>query len=94
MKVYHGSSSRSITKFDLRHSLRTNLDFGKGIYFTTNIEQAIAWSCRNKPVGAVYECEIALFDNSSHFLIKPTFYQKVHRGGFTLSSGIYCPKTP
>ena len=37
---------------------------------------------------------IALFDNSSHFLIKPTFYQKVHRGGFTLSSGIYCPKTP
>lgn len=58
MKVYHGSSSRSITKFDLRHSLRTNLDFGKGIYFTTNIEQAIAWSCRNKSVGAVYECEI------------------------------------
>ena len=58
MKVYHGSSSRSITKFDLRHCLRTNLDFGKGVYFTTNIEQAIAWSCRNKSKGAVYECEI------------------------------------
>ena len=45
-------------------------------------------------IGAVERNEIALFDNSSHFLIKPTFYQKVHRGGFTLSSGIYCPKTP
>ena len=59
MKLYHGSSSRKIKAFNFRHS-RKNLDFGKGIYFTTNFDQAKAWSCRNQSEGAVYECDIDL----------------------------------
>ena len=57
MKVYHGSSSRDITKFSFRHS-RRNLDFGKGVYFTTNFDQAKEWSCKYSKEGAVYQCEV------------------------------------
>lgn len=59
MKVYHGSSSRHIKKFNFRHSRKT-LDYGRGIYFTTNFDQAKEWSCKYRSVGAVYECEIEL----------------------------------
>lgn len=59
MKLFHGSSSRNITQFSFRHS-RRNLDFGKGIYFTTNFEQAKMWSCKYSKEGAIYECEVDL----------------------------------
>ena len=57
MKLYHGSKSRKITEFNFYHS-RRSLDFGKGVYFTTNFDQAKEWSCKNNKEGAVYECEI------------------------------------
>lgn len=59
MKLYHGSSSRDIVQFDLSHG-RTAVDYGKGVYFTSNFEQAKEWSCRNSSEGAVYECDIDL----------------------------------
>lgn len=60
MKLYHGTHCRNIKNFDVKYS-RDKTDFGKGIYFTTNFEQAKEWSCRNKiKRGAVYECDIDL----------------------------------
>lgn len=59
MKVYHGTSNRKITEFkDMK--LRNNLDYGSGVYFTSNFEQALAWSCKHSEEGAVYESEIDL----------------------------------
>lgn len=60
MILYHGSSYRTITKFNFNHSRTKGLDFGKGIYFTTNFEQAKEWSCKYSNKGAVYECELDL----------------------------------
>ena len=55
MKLYHGTKCRNITKFDFEHS-RTDVDFGKGVYFTPDFKQAMEWSCKNKTTfGAVYE---------------------------------------
>lgn len=60
MKLYHGTPCRNIKNFDVKYS-RDKTDFGKGIYFTTNFEQAKEWSCHNKiKRGAVYECDIDL----------------------------------
>ena len=59
MQLFHGSSSRNILEFNFRHS-RNNLDFGRGIYFTTNFEQAKDWSCKYSNEGAVYECDVDL----------------------------------
>lgn len=59
MILYHGSSSRGITKFSFKNC-RNDCDFGKGIYFTTNFEQAKDWSCKYSKTGAVYECEVDL----------------------------------
>lgn len=59
MKIYHGTCNRTITEFrDVK--LRNNLDYGNGVYFTSNCEQAKEWSCRYTNEGAVYECEIDL----------------------------------
>ena len=58
MKIYHGTKCTSIQNFEFGHS-RVNLDFGEGIYFTTNLAQAMEFSCKNKNhCGAVYESEI------------------------------------
>lgn len=58
MKIFHGTDNRGITCFrDLRQ--RKNLDFGDGVYFTSNFEQALRWSCRKENCGAVYECEVS-----------------------------------
>lgn len=59
MKLYHGSSSRNITAFSFKNA-RAECDFGKGVYFTTNFEQAKAWACKHSSTGAVYECDIDL----------------------------------
>lgn len=59
MKIYHGTQHQNIKGFDFDH-IRTQryLDFGSGVYFTTNFQQAIDWSCKPTGEGAVYECEI------------------------------------
>lgn len=60
MKLYHGTPCRNIKKFEVKYS-REKADFGKGIYFTTNFEQAKNWSChKDNKRGAVYECDIDL----------------------------------
>lgn len=59
MRLYHGSSSRDIKQFSFKNS-RKKLDFGKGVYFTSNFEQAKEWSCHHGKQGAVYECELDL----------------------------------
>ncbi|WP_026523461.1 MULTISPECIES: DUF3990 domain-containing protein [unclassified Butyrivibrio] len=58
IKLYHGSPCQNITKFNIDYS-RNELDFGKGIYFTTDEEQAKQWSLKgNVGSGAVYEISI------------------------------------
>lgn len=59
MKLYHGTSCRDIKQFDLNKG-RKNIDFGKGVYFTSSFQQALEWSCRHSSNGAVYECELDL----------------------------------
>ena len=44
MKVYHGSTLE-VRMPDVHHSFRP-LDFGKGFYVTTNIDQAVKWAKR------------------------------------------------
>ncbi len=46
MKLYHGSDKKIICP-KLEYA-RDNLDFGKGIYFTTYKEQAEKWAMRKK----------------------------------------------
>ena len=59
MKIYHGSPDRNIKKFELNYrKARTDLDFGKGVYFTSKFEQAQTWSCKRTKSGAVYECDV------------------------------------
>ena len=62
MIVYHGSID-AITTPDINHSFR-NLDFGKGFYVTTVLEQAQRWSKRkalltNASQAFISEYEIA-----------------------------------
>jgi len=45
--LYHGTSNGEIDKFTLNQG-RTDVDFGKGVYFTTKLQQAIDWSVRKK----------------------------------------------
>lgn len=61
MILYHGSKNRDIDKFDLLFG-RSDVDFGRGIYFTSNKSQAMEWSCRGpgNVYGAVYECDVDL----------------------------------
>ncbi len=46
MILYHGSDKK-IIKPNIKYA-RDNLDFGKGIYFTTYKKQAINWALRKK----------------------------------------------
>ena len=57
MKLYHGTKCQDIISFDFAHS-KQNSDFGKGVYFTTNFQQAIEWSVKHSETGAVYECDV------------------------------------
>lgn len=58
IKLYHGTPCDNIEKFDIRASRKSFLDFGVGIYFTTNEEQAMLWSIKHSNHGVVYEVEI------------------------------------
>lgn len=71
MIVYHGSAD--VVEYpDVMHSFRP-LDFGKGFYVTTNLEQAERWARRKadlsegkNPVVNVYE----MSDDSMEFKVK------------------------
>ena len=61
IKLYHGSPYPNITKFQIIESLsRSRTDYGLGVYFTTNREQAKKWSVRGAGVnhGYVYETQL------------------------------------
>ena len=59
MKFYHGTDNRNIERF-VMFNKSPKKDFGKGVYLTTNIEQAKEWSCKYSVTGAVYEFDINL----------------------------------
>lgn len=60
--LYHGTSSNNnnISKFDIRHSRKSYLDLGIGIYFTTNFEQASKWALKHSAQGLVYQTQLNL----------------------------------
>lgn len=58
LRLYHGTPKLDIDRFDIIYSRSSFLDFGRGIYFTTNEEQAMLWSIKQSNVGAVYTVEI------------------------------------
>ena len=55
--LYHGSTTGAIQHFSLEYG-RTEVDFGKGVYFTTKLQQAIDWSVKHSDSGYVYVCEL------------------------------------
>ena len=66
MLFYHGSNT-VVESPDVSHS-RDNLDFGKGFYLTSHLEQAKSWAIRKKrfeqgePVVNVYKIEKSAFE--------------------------------
>ena len=69
MKLYHGSTV-AVRKPSLRPG-RTNADFGKGFYTTSNLEQAVRWAHikrereeGTRAVVSVYEFDESLLDNA------------------------------
>lgn len=74
MIVYHGSVME-INKPDIMHSIR-NLDFGKGFYVTTNIEQAKRWALRKADLlddGQAVVSEYILSEEQEGFEILDLF---------------------
>lgn len=73
MKLYHGSTV-IVRKPSLRTG-RSNADFGKGFYTTSQMEQAIRWANIKKErknarraVVSVYEFDESLLDNSNWYI--------------------------
>ena len=62
MILYHGSDNPNIKEFTLKKS-RKKIDFGVGIYLTSNKRQAEAWAKRKKK-GIVYVFDIDMKDIS------------------------------
>lgn len=69
MKLYHGSTV-AVRKPSLRPG-RTNADFGKGFYTTSNFEQAVRWAHIKREredgvraVVSVYEFDETLLENT------------------------------
>ena len=67
IRLYHGSTV-AVRKPSLRHG-RTNADFGKGFYTTSNMEQAVRWAHIKqereealRAVVSVYEFDETLLD--------------------------------
>lgn len=58
--LYHGSKYTNIEKFKIIPRKKNTAEFGDGVYFTSNFEQAKKHSCRYSNVGAVYEIDIDL----------------------------------
>lgn len=69
MKLYHGSTV-AVRKPSLRPG-RTNADFGKGFYTTSNFEQAVRWAHIKREredgiraVVSVYEFDETILENT------------------------------
>lgn len=62
MIVYHGSID-IVKKPDVEHSYRP-LDFGKGFYVTTNMEQAIRWAKRKLDLMRAKKAYINIYEMS------------------------------
>lgn len=77
VKLYHGTYARGITKFDISKSRKSFLDFGRGIYFTTNEQQAMIWSVRHSREGVVYEIELdtSLINIKQYFTYSDKFIE-------------------
>lgn len=60
MKLYHGSSNKNINNFKIIPRKNNIPEFGDGLYFTTNLDQAKERSCYKSKTGAVYEIDIDL----------------------------------
>lgn len=48
IKLYHGSPYPNIEKFEITARTRRHTDYGLGVYFTTNREQAKKVVCERK----------------------------------------------
>lgn len=72
MKVYHGSLNQ--VKKPTLERCRSNTDFGKGFYTTTNIEQARRWALNkqktaggdSKTIVNIYEVDDYLLQNRKY----------------------------
>lgn len=60
IKLYHGTNNRDIEQFKIIYREENPPDFGAGLYFTSNFEQAKQWSCSKSNIGAIYEIDIYL----------------------------------
>ena len=60
MKLFHGTSKQNLKTFKIIKRKNNTPEFGDGLYFTTNLEQAKEWSCYKSKTGAVYEIDIDL----------------------------------
>lgn len=60
MKLYHGTNCRDIKEFKIISREKCIPEYGNGVYFTSNFEQAELWSCSRSNLGAVYEINIDL----------------------------------
>lgn len=60
MIVYHGSTT-VVKSPDVRHSFRP-LDFGKGFYITTNMEQAKNWARRKADLNENDKAYVNVYD--------------------------------
>lgn len=60
ISIYHGTPCESIRQFTILADARSRLDYGKGVYFTTNREQAKKWSVRGEGVSNGYVYEVKL----------------------------------
>lgn len=74
MILYHGSTEK--VEKPSYHRCRSNTDFGKGFYTTTNLEQAIKWARlkqeragKGQAIVSVYEIDDALFERTNEFEI-------------------------
>ncbi len=76
MLLFHGSSY-DFADFDLSFA-RPGRDFGKGIYLTSNYNQALKWATK-RGAGFIYHCNFDenIFDNSNDLKIRAlTEYNK------------------
>lgn len=76
MLLYHGSCKK-FTNFELKYA-KEGKDYGKGIYFTPNYDQAKKWAARKKGKGYIYIIEIPdeIFLDSEYNILNLNHYNK------------------
>lgn len=77
ISIYHGTPCGSIKQFTILDNARSRLDYGKGVYFTTNREQAKKWSVHGTGVNNGYVYEVKLD------------YRLILQGAYTLKQFLY-----